>query len=76
MKKGDRVIIEGPNGYELGDVVMDPPFKTFIMIEFRTGTLCGMVLTIQAHAVHEYDEAEIDRLTEKYGYEKRFAKEF
>ena len=75
-KKGDIVIIEAQNGYELGSIVVDPTYKdsAFMIIEVLTGTLCGMVLTIESQCICEYSENTVDNMTKKHGYEKRFSK--
>lgn len=76
MKKGDRVIIEGPNGYEIGVVTYDSLMFNQYQVEIRSGHLYAVKALFDIADLEPYDEIEIDKLKVIHGYEKRFAKEF
>jgi len=78
MKKGDRVIIAGPNGYEIGFItyINQILMLNAITVEFSSGPLVGARASFDIGSLHLYEDRMIDNLTEKHGYEKRFAKEF
>jgi len=72
MKKDTRVIIIGPNGYELGLTVIDGNSK-FEMVKILSGDLLGMVASFDSKSIKRYSPEEVESLAVVHCYEKKFA---
>lgn len=78
MKKGDKVIIAGVSGYEIGFVtyVNQVLYVQNVSVLIQSGALFGVVVSTDADNLHLYEDRMIDILTEKHGVEKRFSEAF
>lgn len=78
MEKGDKVIIAGSSGYDIGIVtyVNQVLYLQNVSILLQSGPLFGIVVSVDANNLYPYEDRMIDILTEKHGYEKRFSTNF
>ena len=73
--KGDRVIWDSHFGYEIGYFIGEGNQYNTWLIDIITGICVGECCHSKIE-VHKYSDELIDKLTKKYGYEKRFSDVF
>lgn len=78
FKKGDRVIWNSCFGYDIGYFNGNGYAREgeSIIMSLESGHLAGSDILLAPFEVFPYSDELVDKLTKKYGYEKRFAKTF
>lgn len=73
--KGDRVIWDSGFGYEIGYFIGEGNQYETWLIELSTG-LVSEPCSYRKSEVFKYSSELVNRLTNEYGYEKRFSELF
>ena len=73
--KGDKVIWDSHFGYEIGYFIGEGNQDNTWFIDIRTG-ICTGECWLSKNEIYKYSDELIQKLTEKYKYEKRFSDVF
>jgi hypothetical protein len=71
----EKVIWDSHFGYEIGYFLDEGQVEETYLIDVRTGVVHEPTCYSKSE-VHKYTDELIDKLTKKYGYEKRFSDTF
>lgn len=75
FSQNERVIWDSHFGYDIGYFLGDGWAYNTYLIDIRTGRIVEEC-SLSKSEVHKYTDELIDKLTAKYGYEKRFSDTF
>lgn len=71
LVKGDKVIWDSHFGYEIGYFIGEGNQDNTWLIDIKSG-ICKGECSYSKNQIYKYSDELIDKLTEKYNYEKRF----
>jgi hypothetical protein len=75
FKKNDKIIWDSHFGYEIGYFIGEGVMYNTFEVDLITGVVHGSVSHSKSE-IHPYSEELVEKLTNKYGYEKTFSKTF
>lgn len=76
FKEGDRIIYDSGYDYEIGYYVKENEYNNFGGHIVDISSIWQSRMNIHHSQLFEYSDDLINKLTEKYGYEKRFSEVF
>ncbi len=72
----ERIIWDSHFGYEIGFFIGEGNSYNTWLVELRSGRIVGEEVSHSKDEIHPYSEELLEKLTKKYGYEKRFSETF